>query len=65
MGDMSFVDKRQSYQKLAPPPKYMNKEDLLKYFETLMPTERDQILRGFEYPECGGLICTDEEMLNK
>jgi len=38
---------------------------LLKYFETLMPTERDQILRGFEYPECGGLICTDEEMLNK
>lgn len=65
MGDMSFVDKRQSYQKLAPPPKYLNKEDLLRYMAIIMPTEKLEILKGFDFPDCGGLICTDEEMLNK
>jgi hypothetical protein len=30
-----------------------------------LPTEKDDILYGFEYPENGGLICTDEEALNK
>jgi len=43
----------------------MSKDDLLRYMQTMMPREKDLILRGFDYPECGGLICTDEEMLNK
>lgn len=43
----------------------MSKDDLLRYMQTMMPREKDIILRGFDYPECGGLICTDEEMLNK
>lgn len=30
-----------------------------------LPTIKDQILYGFEYPENGGLICTDQEMLDK
>ena len=43
----------------------MNKDDLLRYMQVMMPTKKDEILRGFDFPECGGLICTDEEMLNK
>lgn len=30
-----------------------------------LPTHKDEILRGLEIPERGGLICTDKEMLDR
>ena len=64
MGEHSFIDKRQEYNNIAPPPKYFDDEFLMKNFGNL-PTEKDVILHGFEVPDAGGLICTDEEALNK
>lgn len=58
MGSRSFINKRQSYMKNAPPPKYLTKEQLTIDFDKL-PTKKDEILYGFDYPENGGLICTD------
>ena len=63
VGPKSFIDPRQPYNKLAPPPRYYTDEEIIAKFK--LPTEKDEILYGFEYPECGGLICTDQEMLNK
>jgi hypothetical protein len=37
VGKKSFVDFRQKYQKLAPPPIYMEGEKLIKHFE--LPTD--------------------------
>jgi hypothetical protein len=33
--------------------------------EFARPIEKNDILRGFEYPEVGGLLFTDEEQLNR
>lgn len=64
VGQKSFVDDRQSYNKLAPPPKYHTSEELLQDFK--LPTDKDEIFFGMENPEdVGGLICRDEDMLNK
>jgi hypothetical protein len=43
----------------------MSNEDLVAYFALIMPSEKDKILRGFDFPEQGGMICTDQEMLDK
>ena len=64
MGEKSFIDTKQSYKRKAPPPKYFTDEFLLENFGKL-PTDKQKILFGFEYPKTGGLICTDEESLNK
>jgi hypothetical protein len=64
LGDRSFIDSRQGFNKTAPPPKYFTEEFLMKEFGQL-PTKKEDILFGFEYPEVGGLICTDKEALEK
>ena len=64
LGEFSFCDATQKRNKRAPPPKYFTEEQLIKYFGSL-PEEREVILKGFEIPKDGGLICTDEEALNK
>ena len=63
VGEKSFVDNRQPYNKLAPPPRYYTEEEILEKFK--LPQSKDEILYGMEFPECGGLVCTDQEMLNK
>jgi len=42
---------------LAPPPRYYTEEEIIEKFK--LPTAKDEILYGFEFPECGGLVCTD------
>lgn len=64
VGPNSFADKRQPFNKLAPPPMYYTGEQLLEAFQ--LPVKKDKILFGFDNPEdVGGLICTDDDMLNK
>lgn len=58
LGKMSFIDSRQGYVHLAPPPKYFTDEFLMSTFGSL-PYEKDVLLAGFEVPQDGGLICTD------
>jgi hypothetical protein len=65
MGKKSFANSKQSYYKLAPPPKYFSNEFLLREFHELLASDKEDLLFGFEYPEQGGLICTDKEMLDK
>ena len=43
----------------------MTNEEINEYIKKMMPSEKEKILYGFDFPECGGLICTDEEMLAK
>ena len=50
---------------LAPPPKYFTEDFLMKGFNSSLPTERDDILYGFEVGDNGGLICTDQVALDK
>mmetsp|Transcript_1033 Transcript_1033/g.1877 ORF Transcript_1033/g.1877 Transcript_1033/m.1877 type:complete len:83 (+) Transcript_1033:251-499(+) len=64
VGKYSFSDKNQKKHKLAPPPLYFTSEFIKQNFGQL-PTQKEVILRGLEVPECGGLICTDQEALNK
>lgn len=45
----------------APPPKYFEDEILL----APQPTEKDVILRGLKEMEFGGLVCTDEEAMER
>jgi hypothetical protein len=49
---------------LAPPPKYFEDEYIIDNFGKL-PTDKEVILHGFEVPEAGGLICTDQEALDR
>ena len=49
---------------MAPPPKYFDDEYLMEGFANL-PQDKQSIMKGLEIPENGGLICTDEEQLNK
>jgi hypothetical protein len=30
-----------------------------------LPSDKESIMNGLEIPEAGGLMCTDEEQLNK
>ena len=63
VGDKSFIDSRQPYKRLAPPPKYFDNEFLHSQFS--LPTDKKVILKEFDYPESGGLVFTDEEQLKK
>ena len=64
VGPNSFADCKQPFNKLAPPPIYYTGEQLLEAFK--LPVDKDEILFGFETPEdAGGLICTDDAMLDK
>lgn len=65
VGEYSFIDDRQPYNKLAPPPKYFTPDFIRQNFELNMPTDTEGILSNFSMPEYGGLICTNEEALNK
>lgn len=65
VGDYSFIDERQQFNSLAPPPKYFTKDFIRQNFELNMPTDKDSVLRNFSKPDQGGLICTNEEALNK
>lgn len=58
LGKHSFIDANQKFYKLAPPPIYFTDEFLKKMYEEL-PVNREDVLLGFEYPENGGLVCTD------
>ena len=31
----------------------------------MFPPEKEKIFHGFDFPENGGLVCTDQEMLDK
>lgn len=63
VGNKSFVDSRQPYKHLAPPPKYFDNDFMLTKF--LLPTDTQEILSHFAQPEIGGLVYTDEEQLEK
>ena len=65
VGKNSFIDDRQAYNKLAPPPKYFTDEYLLKGFGEELPVDKDDVFLGFEFPKEGGLICTDKEMIKR
>jgi len=56
MGELSFVDKKMPVQKLAPPPKYFTNEYILENFA--LSSDVKEILKGMEFPENGGMICT-------
>ena len=49
---------------MAPPPKYFDDEAIMEGFGKLH-SAKDDIMKGLEIPEAGGLWCTDEEQLNK
>ena len=49
MGQFSFVDSRQPYNKVAPPPKYFTDLILTSTFGNL-PSDKKSILKGMEFP---------------
>jgi len=49
---------------LAPPPKYFSEEFLIENFGSL-PCLKADILQGLEPAPNGGLVCTDQEALNR
>ena len=65
VNEYSFIDERQAFNPLAPPPKYFTPDFIRQGFELSMPTDAASILNNFTQPEQGGLICTNEEALNK
>ena len=65
VGQKSFIDDRQSYNKLAPPPKYFTDDYLLKSFGLDLPVDKDDVFKGFDFPKEGGLICTNKEMIKR
>lgn len=44
-----------------PPPKYFTE----KHLNEGLPVKKDDILRGFEMKKSGGLICMDQEAIEK
>ena len=61
VGPNSFVDFRQGYSERCPPPKYFTQEILL----TPLPTRKEDILKGLEEMPSGGLVCTDQEAMER
>jgi hypothetical protein len=61
VGPCSFVDFRQPYLQTAPPPKYFDEKILL----APLPSSKEEILRGLAEMEFGGLLCTDEEAMER
>jgi hypothetical protein len=58
---LSFVDPRQPYNHKCPPAKYFTEEILT----APLPTSKEMILKGLEEQEYGGLVCRDQEALDK
>ena len=62
VGPNSFVDFRREYDHASPPPKYFDEEILL----ALLPTVKKDIMKGLIEPEpFGGLVCTDQEAMDR
>ena len=61
VGQHSFVDIRQPYDHASPPPKYFDDDNLNA---TLISAKSD-ILKGFVEPPFGGLVCTDQEAMER
>lgn len=61
VGPNSFVDFRQKYDHASPPPKYFDEEILL----AALPTKRTEILKGLIEPQFGGLVCTDQDAMDR
>lgn len=63
MGPLSFIDSRQPPNDRAPPPKYFTPAFITEKFA--LPINKNHILYGYETPNKGGLVCTDQEMLDR
>ena len=63
VGPHSFIDSKQAANKLAPPPKYFDQEYLKVKFP--LPSDKNEILDGFETTSNGGLVCNKAEFLEK
>lgn len=50
---------------MAPPPKYFTPEYMRENFDLNLPTDSASILHNFTIPEQGGLICTNQQALQK
>lgn len=61
VGPNSFVDIRQPYDHASPPPKYFTDDILL----SILPQRKEDILKGFIEPQFGGLVCTDQEAMER
>ena len=61
VGNYSFVDCKQSFDHASPPPKYFEDEHLLA---PLLQNKED-ILKGLVEPPFGGLVCTDQEAMER
>lgn len=63
VGPKSFVDSKQQSNKVAPPPKYFSNEFIEEKFA--QPIINKEILFGYDKPAHGGLVCTNQEMLDR
>ncbi len=62
VGINSFVDFRHQYDHASPPPKYFDEEILL----ATLPVAKKDIMKAFVEPEpYGGLVCTDQEAMDR
>ena len=62
VGQNSFVDFRRDYDHASPPPKYFDEEILL----APLPSTKKDIMKGLIEPEpYGGLVCTDQEAMDR
>ena len=57
----SFVDYRQPFHHESPPPKYFDPEILLNP----LPSAKVDILKGLVEPPFGGLVCTDQDAMER
>lgn len=61
VGPNSFVDFRQQYIRICPPPKYFDDAILLEK----LPTSKSEIMKGLKLQNFGGLVCIDKEAIEK
>lgn len=61
VGPKSFVNITQNYDHSSPPPKYFDDDVLLQ----ILPTRKNEIMKGLQEPAFGGLVCTDQEAMNR
>lgn len=61
VGPNSFVDFRQQYIRICPPPKYLDEAILLEK----LPTSKAEIMKGLKIQSFGGLVCNDKEAIEK
>lgn len=62
VGPLSFVDERQAFEILTPPPKYLN-DDILSLYTG--PDDKAQILKDFNVDEQGYLVVTNEDVVQR